>query len=187
MTIGRAIVVTAPGSGHGKTTVSLGLMRAFRDAGLSVTSAKSGHDYIDPAFHRLATGHPSINLDPWAMSADRRRSLLASASGDLTIVEGAMGALDSAADGLGSTADLAAELSLPAVLVVDVSGQGQSAAIAPAGLKAIRPDLAIAGIVLNNLGSSRHEKFAAHACEEFGFRVFGSIKRDPTLSIPTRH
>ena len=117
----KAILIAAPASGSGKTLVTLALLRAFRNAGRRVASAKVGPDYIDPRFHEAATGRPCYNLDPWAMPPARLRGLMAglAADADLVIVEGVMGLFDGPAGGGGSTADLAVMLGLPVVLTVD--------------------------------------------------------------------
>ncbi|MEN8919487.1 MAG: cobyrinic acid a,c-diamide synthase, partial [Octadecabacter sp.] len=129
------IILAAPSSGAGKTTVTLGILRALSRAGHNIRSAKSGPDYIDPQFHAAATGHPCVNLDAWAMTPERLKSL-AAGSGDL-IVEGAMGLFDGAPpDGNGSTADLARMLDLPVVLIVDAKAMSQSVAALVGGFVA---------------------------------------------------
>jgi cobyrinic acid a,c-diamide synthase len=183
----RGLVIAAPASGTGKTTVTLGLLRALRDRGLSVVGAKSGPDYIDPALHAAACGQPSVNLDAWAMPPDRLRALAAGQPGDLLIVEGAMGVLDAAADGRGSAADLAAALGLPLVLVLAIDGQGQSAALAPAGLRALRPGLPLAGVILNRAASPRHAALARRGLEAAGAPVLGAVPRTAELALPSRH
>ncbi len=183
----RGLVIAAPASGTGKTTVTLGLLRALRDRGLSVAGAKSGPDYIDPALHAAACGRPSVNLDAWAMPPARLRALAAGQSADLLIVEGAMGVLDAAADGRGSAADLAATLGLPLVLVLAIDGQGQSAALAPAGLRAMRPGLPLAGVILNRAASPRHAALAGRGLEAAGVPILGAIPRSTDLTLPSRH
>ena len=183
----RGLVIAAPASGSGKTTVTLGLLRAFRDRGVAVAAAKSGPDYIDPAFHTAACGRVSVNLDAWAMLPDRLRGLAAGQGGELLVAEGAMGVLDAAADGRGSAADLAAALGLPVVLVLALDGQGQSAALAPAGLRALRPDLPLAGVILNRAASPRHAGLARDALAAAGVPVFGTIPRSDALALPSRH
>ncbi|HMQ94179.1 MAG TPA: cobyrinate a,c-diamide synthase [Amaricoccus sp.] len=183
----RALVVAAPASGAGKTVLTLGLLRALGSRGRVVAAAKAGPDYIDPQFHRLAAGRPSLNLDGWAMSPTRLRALAAQQGAPLLIVEGAMGALDAAADGSGSAADVAAALGAPLLLVLDVSGQGQSAALAPAGLRALRPDVPLAGAILNRVASPRHEAIARSALASRGVTVFGAVPRSTGLHLPSRH
>ena len=124
------ILVAAPASGQGKTIATLGLIRALRHRGLKVGSLKVGPDYIDPGFHARASGRPACNLDPWAMRLETLVGLIeiASADADIVIGEGVMGLFDGAADGTGSTADLATLLGLPVLLVVDCSGMAASVA-----------------------------------------------------------
>lgn len=190
----RGLVLTAPGSGAGKTTLTLGLLRALARAGADVRAAKSGPDYIDPAFHRAASGAASVNLDAWAMSPGELRARALSGQqarngGDdaLLIVEGAMGVLDGARDGTGSAADLAQALGVPVVLVLDIARQAQSAALAAAGLSALRPALPLAGVILNRAGSQAHADMARAALEDAGLAVFGALRRDPALALPERH
>lgn len=183
----RGFILAAASSGAGKTTVTLGLMRALARRGIDVRAAKSGPDYIDPAFHAVACGHPSVNLDGWAMAPDLLRARAASQGGTVLIVEGAMGVLDAGADGRGSVADLARALGLPVVLVLDIAKQGQSAALAPAGLRALCPDLDLAGVIVNRAGSARHVALASARLREAGFPVLGALPRDAGLALPERH
>lgn len=185
--IQRGLLITGPASGAGKTTVTLGLLRALRNRNLAVRAAKSGPDYIDPAFHAAACGTASVNLDGWAMNAATLQRRAAAQGGACLIVEGAMGVLDAAANGRGSVADLADVLGLPVVLVLDVAKQGQSAVLPAAGLRALRPDLPIAGVILNRVGSARHQVLAGQALRNAGFHVFGAIPRNATLTLPERH
>ena len=153
---GRGLILAAPGSGSGKTTLTLGLLRAYRRQGTPVRGAKSGPDYIDPRFHEAANGQPCPNLDAWAMGPDRIAAL---AAGDgLLLIEGAMGLFDGAPpNGKGATADLARLLGLPVVLVVDASHMAQSVAPLVAGFAGHDPAVRVAGVVLNKVGSPRHE------------------------------
>lgn len=185
-------VVAALRSGSGKTTVTLGLLRALARRGVSVAGAKCGPDYIDPAFHAVATGRPSLNLDSWAMPPALMADLAARAGADaaLVVVEGLMGLFDgvpAAAGRSGSSADVARALGLPVVLVLDVSGQSQSAAAIAAGVRAYAPDLALAGVVLNRVGSQRHTRLVGDAVRALGIEVFGAIPRTPSVSLPERH
>lgn len=180
------LIVAATGSGCGKTTVTLGLLRALRRREIAVRSAKSGPDYIDPRFHEAATGAPCLNLDAWAMSADRIRHM-ASGDGPL-IIEGAMGLFDGAPPrGKGATADLARILGLPVVLVLDVSSQAQSAAAVLAGFSGFDADVTIAGVILNKLGSPRHERMIRDALEPSGIPVVGAVHRNAGVHSPSRH
>jgi cobyrinic acid a,c-diamide synthase len=183
----KGLVLAAPSSGAGKTTLTLGLLRAFGQAGVAVRAAKSGPDYIDPAFHAAACGHDSVNLDAWAMPGAALRGLAAAQGGDLLLIEGAMGVLDAGRDGRGSVADLAGLLGAPVVLILDVAKTGQSAVLAAAGLRALRPDLVIAGAILNRVGSAAHAQMAAKPLEDAGFAVFGALPRAAELALPERH
>jgi cobyrinic acid a,c-diamide synthase len=150
----RGLIVAAARSGSGKTTVTLGLLAAFRRRGVAVRAGKAGPDYIDPAFHAAATGAAGVNLDSWAMPPALLDTLAAEAAhaAELVIIEGVMGLFDGVKGppGLtGSTADLARRLRLPVLLVLDVSGQSQTAAAVVRGLAAHDPGVRIAGVVLN--------------------------------------
>ncbi|MBV1704353.1 MAG: cobyrinate a,c-diamide synthase [Hyphomicrobiales bacterium] len=186
------IVVAAPRSGAGKTTLALGLMRAMAREGIAVVGLKSGPDYIDPAFHAAATGRPSVNLDTWAMAPDLFAATAARATlgAEIAICEGAMGLFDGAPTppgGRGSSADVAAAFGWPVVLVLDASGQAQTAAAVALGCRALDPRLSLAGIVLNNVASERHARLARGAIEEAGIAVFGALPRRTDLALPERH
>jgi cobyrinic acid a,c-diamide synthase len=186
------LIVAAPRSGAGKTTVTLALLAALARRGLAVQAAKVGPDYIDPRFHEAATARPSFNLDSWAMPLSLVDALLAerSANADLLVIEGAMGLFDgipSAPGRSGATADIAARLRIPVLLVLDVAGQSQSAAALVRGFATHEPDVRIAGIVLNRLGSERHLRFVADAIAPLGVPILGAIQRDGALSLPERH
>jgi cobyrinic acid a,c-diamide synthase len=188
----RGLVIAAPRSGSGKTTVTLALLAAFHRRGVRVRAAKAGPDYIDPAFHAAATGAPSLNLDSWAMAPALLDALASAASQDaeIFVVEGVMGLFDgvAAAPGRsGSTADLAAKFALPVVLVLDVSGQSQTAAAVARGLATHDPAVRIAGVVLNRVGSARHLALVAGAMAATGIPVLGAVKRDAGLATPERH
>ncbi|MEO9338040.1 cobyrinate a,c-diamide synthase [Mesorhizobium sp. SB112] len=188
----RGIIIGAPRSGSGKTSVTIGLLRAFARRGIKVRGAKSGPDYIDPAFHAAATGRPGVNLDSWAMSPPLLNALATQAADDaeLVILESAMGLFDgipAPAGRSGSAADLARLYGLPVLLVLDVSGQSQTAAAIAKGFATYDPDVRIAGVVLNRLGSERHKRLTGDAIEALGLPVIGAILRDPTLSLPERH
>ncbi len=188
----RAIIIGAPRSGSGKTSVTIGLLRALARRGLRVRGAKSGPDYIDPGFHAAATGLPGVNLDSWAMAPGLLGALAAEAAADtdIVVIESAMGLFDGIPAGpgrTGSAADLARLYGLPVLLVLDVSGQSQTAAAVAKGFAVYDPAVRIAGVVLNRLGSERHRKLAGEAIEALGLPVVGGILRDPTLSLPERH
>lgn len=178
-----SFLIAAPSSGSGKTTITLGLLRALsRD--IALRAAKSGPDYIDPRFHEAACGQPCLNLDAWAMAPER---IIALASGPLPlIIEGAMGLFDGAPpDGKGACADLARILKLPVVLVIDAGKMAGSVAALANGFIAHDPRVQIAGIILNNVGSARHEAMLRRALGNTV--IFGAVPRDATLNQPSRH
>jgi cobyrinic acid a,c-diamide synthase len=178
-----SFLISAPASGSGKTTVTLGLLRAFSRIN-PIRSAKSGPDYIDPAFHAAATGGPCVNLDAWAMTPERIRAL-AAGTGPL-IVEGAMGLFDGAPPaGKGSSADLAKILHLPVVLVIDAGRMAGSVGALAQGFMRYDPDLQVAGVILNNVGSPRHEDMLRAALQDV--TVFGALPRDAALHLGSRH
>ena len=188
----RGLIIGAPRSGSGKTSVTIGLLRAFARRGLVVQGAKSGPDYIDPGFHAAATGRPGVNLDSWAMSPDLLSGLLAQTTrnADLMVLESAMGLFDGIpgeAGRSGAASDLARLYRLPVLLVLDVSGQSQTAAAVAKGFASFDAGVRIAGVVLNRVGSERHRKLCTEAIEHIGLPVVGAIMRDPTLSLPERH
>ncbi|MAS07907.1 MAG: cobyrinic acid a,c-diamide synthase [Ahrensia sp.] len=185
----NGFLVAAPHSGSGKTTVTLGLLRALRNRGVKLAPAKAGPDYIDPAFHEAASGEPCINLDPWAMRPDLLHALANSHAGDdrLLIVEGMMGLFDGAADGEGSAADLAVLLGLPIVFVVDCGRMAHSIAALVSGFMDFREDVEIAGVILNRVGSARHESMLREALDARGIAVLGVVHRQEELHLPSRH
>jgi cobyrinic acid a,c-diamide synthase len=188
----RGLIVSAPRSSSGKTLVTLGLLGALRRKGIAVSAAKSGPDYIDPAFHAAATGGKGVNLDTWAMSDSLIDTLIAdtATAADVLVVEGAMGLFDGvpgAPGRSGAASDLAARLHLPVLLVLDVSGQSQSAAAVAAGFAKFDAAVCVGGVVLNKLGSDRHRTLIANALEPLGISILGAIPRDETLVLPERH
>ncbi len=186
----RGVIVGAARSGAGKTTVTLGLIGALRRRGVAVATAKSGPDYIDPAFHAAASGRPGTNLDSWAMPPVLLDALAGAADGDMLVIESAMGLFDGVAAPAGrsgSAADLAARFGLPVLLVLDISGQAQSAAAVARGFAAHDPGVAIGGVILNRVGSERHRRMAADAIAAIGIPVLGGIPRDAALALPERH
>ncbi len=190
--LARGLVIAAPSSGSGKTMLTLGLMRFYRNAGLTVAGAKCGPDYIDPAFHAAATGKPSFNLDSWAMGPTLLGAL-AVAAGEacvLVLCEGVMGLFDGVAGEpgrTGSSADVAAALGWPILLVLDASGQSQTAAAIVNGCASFDPRIKIAGVVLNRVASSRHRRLASEAIETLGIPVLGALPRDEKINLPERH
>jgi len=186
------LMISAPSSGTGKTTVMLGLLRALAEDGLSVQPFKSGPDYIDPAFHRAAVGRDSFNLDTWAMDERLLAAIAAQAEGaDIVVAEGSMGLYDGVATrgatGFGSSAETAAGMGWPVVLVLDVGGQAQSAAATALGFARYWPELPLAGVVLNRVASPRHERLIRLGMEEAGQRVLGVLPRRGDLALPERH
>jgi cobyrinic acid a,c-diamide synthase len=186
------LIIAAPASGSGKTTLTLALLAALRRHGRIVQPYKCGPDYIDPAFHGIAAGRPSFNLDSWTQSRARLDALLRiGADADISIAEGVMGLFDGVASsgawGNGSTADIAAATGWPAVLVLDVGGQAQSAAAVALGFARFREDVTIAGVILNKVASERHAALVRDGFARIGIEVFGAVKRDTALTMPERH
>jgi cobyrinic acid a,c-diamide synthase len=180
------LVIAAPASGHGKTTVATGLLAALGNA----AGFKVGPDYIDPSYHALASGRPGRNLDPVLVGEDLIGPLFAhgSAGADVSIVEGVLGLYDGrvGAGDFGSTAHVARLLDAPVVLVVDTSGQGRSLAALLHGFRSFG-SARIAGVILNRVGSPRHEEVLRDACAEVGLPVLGSLPRAPHVEVPSRH
>ncbi len=185
----KAFVVAAPSSGSGKTMLTLGLLRAFRNRGLRVASAKVGPDHIDPRFHEAASGRPCLNLDPWAMKREVIASLLTDLNhdADLVIVEGVMGLFDGPQGATGSTADLAQDMGLPIVLVLDSGHQGQSIAALAEGFLNHRKGLTFAGLILNRVASDKHAAILTAALAPLGVPILGLVRRSDSLNWPSRH
>ncbi len=186
------LLIAAVRSGSGKTTLALGLMRALARRGIRVGAVKCGPDYIDPAFHKAATGFDSLNLDSWTMDEGLIARLAARAgrAADIVIAEGSMGLFDGAPNAPGRTgasADIARAAGWPVVLVHDVSGQAQTAAAVLRGVAAHDARVKIAGVVLNKVGSERHRRLASEAIEALGLPVFGALPRDAGVVLPERH
>lgn len=185
----RGIIIAAPRSGSGKTAITLGLSRALSVQGVAVAPAKTGPDYIDPRFLARAAHRAAINLDPWAMT-DARLRHLAHAHGrgrDMLLIEGVMGLFDGALSGRGSTADLAATLGLPVILVIDCDRQAQSVAALVHGFKSFRPDVWVQGVILNKVASDKHETMLRNALAPLGLPCLGAIPRRSDLVMPERH
>ncbi len=186
------LMIAAPASGTGKTTVMLGLLRALTHAGLTVQPFKSGPDYIDPAFHRAASGRPSFNLDSWAMGSGLLDAIAAQAVGaDMIVAEGSMGLFDGVArpgeSGIGASAETARQMGWPVILVLDASGQAQSAAATALGFRSFDPDLPFAGVILNRVASPRHEALLRRGMDAIGMPVLGVLPRRGDLVLPERH
>jgi cobyrinic acid a,c-diamide synthase len=185
------LIIAAPASGSGKTVVTLGLLRHLAKTGIAVASAKAGPDYIDPAFHAAASGRACVNLDPWAMPASMLRAVAAGLvrSADLVVCEGVMGLFDGATAREGSTADLAAALGWPVILIIDAHAQAASAAAIVRGFATHRADVGVAGVIFNRIGSERHAAVIAEACALAvpEVAVLGFLPRAGGLALPERH
>ncbi|WP_369143541.1 cobyrinate a,c-diamide synthase [Streptomyces sp. R44] len=185
------LVIAAPSSGAGKTTVATGLMAAFAGRGLAVSPHKVGPDYIDPGYHALATGRPGRNLDAYMCGTGLIAPLFAHGSRgcDLAVVEGVMGLYDGAAGQgeLASTAQVAKLLKAPVVLVVDASSQSRSVAALVHGFASWDPEVRIGGVILNKVATDRHEHLLREALGESGVPVLGVLRRAPAVATPSRH
>ncbi|PWH15318.1 MAG: cobyrinate a,c-diamide synthase [Ardenticatenia bacterium] len=185
------LVIAAPASGSGKSTVASGLMAALRAAGAIVQGFKVGPDYIDPGYHTAATGRPSRNLDTWMVPASAVLDSFARAvaGAHFAVIEGVMGLFDGyhGRGEEGSTAEVAKLLQAPVVLVLDVAKMARSAAAMALGYQQYDPGLHLAGVICNNVGSARHARWVREAVEGIGLAVLGCIPRSPALHIPERH
>jgi cobyrinic acid a,c-diamide synthase len=188
------VVIAAPGSGHGKTSVATGLLGAFRRRGLRVSPHKVGPDYIDPGYHALAAGRPGRNLDPWLTGEDQIVPLFTHGArtpepADIAIVEGVMGLFDGAVGhgDFASTAHVARLLGAPVILVVDAKGMSASAAALLHGFTTFDPRTPIGGVIFNKAGSARHEQLLRDAAEAAGVPVLGVLRRRDQLTVPSRH
>ncbi|WP_369797929.1 cobyrinate a,c-diamide synthase [Nocardia sp. BMG111209] len=191
-----AIVIAAPASGSGKTTLATGLIGALRRAGHEVAPFKVGPDYIDPGYHGLAAGRPGRNLDPVLVGAERVAPLYryGSRGCDIAVVEGVMGLFDGRIDAdfpgpvaEGSTAQIAATLGAPVLLVVDARGHSQSLAALLHGFATFSSEIRLGGVILNRVGSARHEEVLRAACDRVGLPVLGALPRMAELAVPSRH
>jgi cobyrinic acid a,c-diamide synthase len=188
----RGLIIAAPHSGAGKTTITLAILAALKQRGIAIRAAKAGPDYIDPAFHAAAVGAPSLNLDSWAMSPPLLDAMATRAARDaeILIIEGVMGLFDGASTSpgrRGATADLAVHFGLPVVLVLDVSRQAQSAAALVRGFATHDPAVRIAGVILNRVASERHTTLIADAIATLNIPMFGAVPRTAELGLPERH
>ncbi|WP_067888071.1 cobyrinate a,c-diamide synthase [Nocardia vaccinii] len=191
-----AVVIAAPASGSGKTTLATGLIGALRRVGHTVAPFKVGPDYIDPGYHGLAAGRPGRNLDPVLVGAERVSPLYRHGTRgcDIAVVEGVMGLFDGRIDenqaqsvAEGSTAQVAALLGAPVVLVVDARGHSQSLAALLHGFATYDSEIRLGGVILNRVGSERHEQVLRSACDRVGLPVLGALPRMAELSVPSRH
>jgi cobyrinic acid a,c-diamide synthase len=193
------IVIAAPGSGHGKTSVATGLLAALRRRGLTVSPHKVGPDYIDPGYHALAAGRPGRNLDPWLVGEDRIAAMFAHGAStptvaDIAVIEGVMGLFDGAGNhaasdraDFASTAHVARLLGAPVVLVVDASGVSSSVAALLHGFATFDPATRLGGVIFNQVGSDYHAHLLTAAAERAGVPVLGVIRRLDSLAVPSRH
>ncbi|ADP78558.1 cobyrinate a,c-diamide synthase [Pseudofrankia inefficax] len=188
------VVLAAPASGAGKTSIATGLLAALRARGLAVSPHKVGPDYIDPSYHALAAGRPGRNLDPWLVGEQRVAPLFLHGAlhprrADVAVVEGVMGLFDGHATraGFGSTAHVATLLAAPVVLVVDARSAGRSVAATVHGFRSFDPAVRIGGVVLNQVGTERHAEILRAAMAEIGMPVLGVLGRRPDLVTPSRH
>lgn len=190
-----AVVVAAPASGSGKTTIATGLMGALRQAGHNVAAFKVGPDFIDPGYHALATGRPGRNLDPVLVGEPLIGPLYqhGCAGADIAVIEGVMGLFDGRIEpgvgplARGCTAHVSGLLGAPVLLVVDARGQGQSIAALLQGFLGFDAGTRIAGVILNRVGSPRHEQVLRQACEQAGVPVLGAVPRRDDVAVPSRH
>jgi cobyrinic acid a,c-diamide synthase len=191
------LVIAAPASGCGKTTVACGLMAALRARGLAVSGHKVGPDYIDPGYHAVATGRPPRNLDPFLCGEDLIAPLFlhGAAGAQVGVVEGVMGLFDGvdpqvapdAEPDFGSTAHVARLLGAPVVLVVDAARAGRSVAALTAGFAGFDPRTHLDGVILNRVASDRHERLLREALTQSGMAVYGAIRRTEGITTPSRH
>ncbi|WP_372096043.1 cobyrinate a,c-diamide synthase [Tistrella mobilis] len=187
-----ALILAAPASSGGKTTMTLGLLRAFRRRGLGPAAAKLGPDYIDPAFHEAASGRPSVNLDGWAMAPARLARLIEGRMpAGLLAIEGVMGLFDGApapgVSGDGSAAALARLFALPVLLVVDAAAQARSAAALIHGFRSFDPAVQVAAVIFNRVGGPGHRRVLAAAAAEAGVPALGFVPRRADIALPSRH
>jgi cobyrinic acid a,c-diamide synthase len=180
----RTLVIAGTQTGVGKTTIAAGLMAELARRGHAVQGFKVGPDYIDPSYHRRATGRPGRNLDLWMCPEPAVRRMYARAAADVNIVEGMMGLFDGAADGRGSTADVAKVLGAPVILVVDASGLAQSAGALVHGYATYDPALQVAGVIFNRVAGAGHYEYLRRSVR---LPCFGWVERDASIALPERH
>ncbi len=185
----HAFLIAGISSGSGKTTVTIGLLRALKNKGLHVQPFKCGPDYIDTQYHQIACGESSVNLDTWMSGKEHVKELFEhySTDADISIVEGVMGLYDGAEGMRGSSAEVAELLGIPVVLVVNCKSMAHSLAPLLYGYLHYRSETHIAGVILNNVGSTRHEEMLVRACTEVGMPVLGIMPRVKGLYAPSRH
>ncbi len=183
------IVIGAVSSGCGKTTVVTGLLSALRQQNISVQSYKIGPDYIDPGYHRLASGKPAHNMDTWLMSRETMvNTFIDTASRqEIAVIEGVMGLYDGGSKGISSTAEIARLLDAPVVLVIDCKSMGASAAAIALGFQQYDRAVRLAGVILNRLGSDNHQRMIEEAMARLHIPVLGAVRRNELLVMPERH
>lgn len=183
------VVIGAVSSGSGKTTIVTGILSALRQRGLNVQSYKIGPDYIDPGYHKLASGNPAHNLDSWLMPQEKLKEVFCRTAeeADIAIIEGVMGLYDGGRKGVSSTAEIAKLLDAPVILVIDAKSMGASAAAIALGFKMYDPEVKLAGVILNRLGSPTHKTMIEDALKNIGIDVLGAVRRDDSLVMPERH
>ena len=182
-------LVAAASSGSGKTTFTLGLLRALSRRGLEVQGFKCGPDYIDPKFHRLACGRESVNLDLFMMSPEHVQAVYArhTAGRDATVLEGVMGLYDGYVRDQGSSAEVATTLGLPTILLIDARSSAFSVGAVLYGMKPFRPTSEVVGVVFNRVASESHYRFLREAAEEAGVVPLGYLPKTQLLEVPSRH
>ena len=185
------LVIAAPHSHAGKTTVTLALLAALAQRGLRVAPFKVGPDYIDPQLHRRATGQPCYNLDTYLVPPERVRDTFwrVARHADIAVIEGVMGLFDGSApeSRVGSTADVAVLLQAPVVLVIDASGMAASVGALVRGFRTYDPEVRVAGVILNRLGGEGHYHYLTPALAQEGVEILGYLPKAPELVIPERH
>ena len=183
------VVIAGVNSGVGKTTIVTGMLAALSKRGFQVQSYKVGPDYIDPGFHRLASGKSAHNLDSWLVPPELLADIFTStaAHNDIAIIEGVMGLYDGGRAGVSSTATVAKLLKAPVVLVIDAKSMGESAAAIALGFKLYDSEVNLAGVIINRLGSESHKLMVCEAMDRLGIPVIGTVFRNNELSMPERH
>ncbi len=183
------VVIAGTSSGVGKTTIVTGLLAALKKCGLQVQSYKVGPDYIDPGYHSLASGKAAHNLDTWLVPPEKVVPIFAKTAkdNDLAVIEGVMGLYDGGRTGVSSTAAIARMLNAPVILVVDAKSMGESVAATVLGYKMYDPQVRLAGVIVNRLGSATHKAMVCEALERLGVPVVGCMYRNDALSMPERH
>ena len=183
------LIIAATHSGAGKTTITCGIISALKRRGLKVQAYKVGPDYIDTGFHEIASGRPAQNLDSWLVGKDKIAEIFYSTAGDadIAIIEGVMGLYDGGRGGISSTAEIAKILNVPVILVIDAKSAGASVAATALGFREFDKDINFAGVILNRIGSTSHEKIIVDALNQIGIKSFGAIKRDDEIILPSRH